>query len=784
MNHSKLAVAISIAVLAQQGYAADETIELDKTVVEAEDEKSDIKLIDSDEISKKGITNITDIVRHIPGVQINDTGDRFNDSGFNIRGVEGDDVAITVDGLSQGETLSPPTFAPYGLFGSNRQFPELETVKAIEIVKGPSSVLNGSGALGGSVAVTTKDASDYLKPDSENDTALEIKTGFDGRSNEMLVSTAFANRSGGLETLLMYVVRDGHESESHQTSGGGTGAGRTVADPFDIKQDSVLAKFAYSFDDNRQLGFVYENHNRDTTGNPLSRDSSTYYDFVTDDASNRERIGISFDYSATNEPLFDSVSVTLDHQDLFTHGVTAFAFNSGFGGDSSTNADDILRMEDRSFTQNTLDFGIDFEKALGANAQHKLIYGFAYNDSSLQNELFDRRFATVDPNSEQTQNERDPSWIPDTDKTVFNLYIQDEFTLNNALSFTAGARYDSTDYSPVIDENFQDPLGVAVPDAEFSQFTGQFSTTYNLNQNNSITLLYAQGYKAPTAQQIYLDTDAEPGGLVDNITGASFDDWNEIGNPDLGAETVSSVELSYQWTGERAYFKVNAFTADYSDRIENVALARDLGQTILISGSCGRFGCSPDITTSVDEYNQAQNVGEVQVKGIELESALSLTDSVALSFTASRIDGEHKTALADFHNVGDELTTASPDSATLGLTYRTADDKWGGSANFIWTDAREQSNDLSFTSLNNGGGPVVYTDSSVVLDLDAYYNVTENFSVTAKIHNLTDEEYIRWEVINGVRLGNGGFFSGSTIEGAQRFTEPGRNLSVQASYKF
>ena len=271
---------------------------------------------------------------------------------------------------------------------------------------------------------------------------------------------------------------------------------------------------------------------------------------------------------------------------------------------------------------------------------------------------------------------------------------------------------------------------------------------------------------------------------MDEITSDTFDDWNEISNPDLEAEESASIELSYAWTSDRAYVKVNAFTTDYTNRIQNVTLTRDLGRTIQIAESCNIFGCTPAFTTSVDEYSQAQNVGEVRVKGVELESAFSLTDTLALSFTASSLDGEHKTARAGFHNAGDELTTASPDSATLGLAYRTIDDKWGSSVDLVWTDAREESTDLSFRSLNNGGGPVVYTDSSVVLDLSAYYNITDNFSVTANIHNLTDEEYLRWEVINGVRRGSGGFFSGSTIDGAKRFTEPGRNLSVYASYKF
>ncbi|MEM6936781.1 MAG: hypothetical protein AAF552_10015, partial [Pseudomonadota bacterium] len=52
------------------------------------------------------------------------------------------------------------------------------------------------------------------------------------------------------------------------------------------------------------------------------------------------------------------------------------------------------------------------------------------------------------------------------------------------------------------------------------------------------------------------------------------------------------------------------------------------------------------------------------------------------------------------------------------------------------------------------------------------------------LRNVLDEDYFRWEVINGVRPGNGGFFAGAAGNGFERFTEPGRSISFDLSIAF
>ena len=71
-----------------------------------------------------------------------------------------------------------------------------------------------------------------------------------------------------------------------------------------------------------------------------------------------------------------------------------------------------------------------------------------------------------------------------------------------------------------------------------------------------------------------------------------------------------------------------------------------------------------------------------------------------------------------------------------------------------------------------------------VFDLLAYYDITENLRFTTAIYILTDKEYYRWEVLNSVRDGTGGFFGGVSGNGYQRYSQPGRSISAYVTYQF
>ena len=132
----------------------------------------DVTVVTSEEIDKSTETSLLPVLQnHIPGMFISQRGmEGFGVSGgsagtVNIRGVGGgNSVLFMIDGM--------PTWA--GFYGhANPDTYAVNGVEKVEVVKGPSSILYGSGAMGGSVNIITKKQS---------------KEGFSGRARAMFGS--------------------------------------------------------------------------------------------------------------------------------------------------------------------------------------------------------------------------------------------------------------------------------------------------------------------------------------------------------------------------------------------------------------------------------------------------------------------------------------------------------------------------------------------------------------------------------------------------------------------
>lgn len=745
--------------------------------------------LDAVTLARNSITNIEDTVRYIPGVQVNDTGNRFGDDGFNIRGLGGDAVAVTIDGVAQGETLNPSSFAAYGMFGSSRGQMELEHVKTVTISKGPGSVATGSGALAGSVSYVTHDAADFL-PLTGNATGGQLKTGFDSRSDEWLMHGTVANRSGKFESLLQYTRRDSNETKAHDNGADIAGPGRGQADPMDNTTDAVLLKFAYNLSEDVQFGVFLDKSDRSTDGIPLSREpaegaTSSYFNFTSYDENNRERYGLFYRQENIDNLLFDSVDIQANYQELYTSGLTSFLYNSA--------GNVILRQEDRDFSQDATSINVDFTKSMEGAISQQIVYGLSYQQVSTENVMYDRRYdgETTAATILDGYPILDQGFVPASDKTVFSVYAADTLSLTEALKLYAGARYDSTEYEPEISDSFSDPTGQSVTDADFSAFVGEVALSYTFANGHELQAKVSQGYKAPTLQELYFGTNSGET-IADVNTGVMYQDLDEVANPELDAEQSTNYEVSYQASFERGYLNITAFSTRYTDRIQSETFATPFGTDVTTESCSAWTGECTTSVTSEDVYTQAQNSGEVSVRGIELTGFAMLTDNISAQFAYSTMHGEYESEYVpadensfDFYDRGDDLESLAPDSASLALGYLTDSRDWGAKLHVVYSAGMDDNAEQqSFASLNNGSGPYFYPSSATTFDLTAFYNVTENLRLTAALYNLSDKEYYRWGVVSNLRPGNGGFFSGVSGDGYQRFSEPGRSGSVYLTYAF
>jgi len=774
-------LAITLASVISPNLLADDNVTVTslKKLVIVEQQKS-ANTIDSTIIDLQGINNISDTVRYMPGVTVSGTGNRFGDDGFNIRGMDSDSVAITLDGLSQGESLNPINFSRYGMYSSTRNAIEIESVKKIEILKGANSIFAGSGALGGAVLYTTKEASDYLT-ESGDDTAGSLKSSYDSRNSEKVLSFTGANRSDKVESLLVFTARKANETKSHSDGAEIEGSGRGRANPLDNDKKNVLIKVAYNISDVQRLGVVFEDFSSETLGTPLSRQSTSYYDFTTNDQSNRDRLGVFYEYAGATA-VFDTLSLTADKQSIFTSGVTAFSYASRSG--------DYLRTEDRNYQQDSTVISADFTKLIGSgDITHHLSYGLSHTQSNVVNSLQDIRYngLTSDTGLRDGYPITDSSWVPKTDTSTNTLYLHDSISVSDKLSIDAGLRYDSTDYDPNIDESFNGNATEISP-SSFSAVTGILAASYDIDANNRISASIGSGFKAPTTQELYLGTnDAKTFNGADRVVdpttgsvsyasnGLTAADLNTISNPNLKAEKGLNLEIAYQWQSENVKIKVAAFQSKYQDMIVNVEHSKDLATPINTASLNYRDAAcyAPVLTDSCwitdsitqDTWFVPENIDSATINGIELEAIFTLTEQLQTSVAYSHLSGEKDSVIEE---------SIAPDSAVVGLDFISQNRDWGLNAYAAYTAKKQAVIDDSLR----------VAKASTVVDVNAWYKITDALTIRGQVSNLLDKKYQQWNTVRYVREGTGGFFGGVSDNGLDRYTMPGRAASINISYAF
>lgn len=145
-----------------------------------------VTVLGQDAIDAQQPRTIGDIFSEVPGVTPIGSNSVLGES-INIRGIgealSGDEtrIIIQVDGVNK--------FYEQYRMGSFFSDPEL--YKQVEVLRGPaSSTLFGSGAMGGVVTFTTKDASDFLDPGDR--LGGRVKTSWDSNGNGWLGSAIVA----------------------------------------------------------------------------------------------------------------------------------------------------------------------------------------------------------------------------------------------------------------------------------------------------------------------------------------------------------------------------------------------------------------------------------------------------------------------------------------------------------------------------------------------------------------------------------------------------------------
>ena len=159
-----------------------------------------IIVIQGKEISDLPVRTLDELLRYLPGIEVQSRGTMGAQSDVSLRGSTFQQVLVIIDGLR----LNDPNTGHF-----NAYIPvNTDEIEKIEILKGPSSSIYGSDAVGGVIFISTKAMS--AKFTNNRETGIQLMTGAYGLFNGSLTHQKNTS-TGSFQTSAAYNHLDGPE---------------------------------------------------------------------------------------------------------------------------------------------------------------------------------------------------------------------------------------------------------------------------------------------------------------------------------------------------------------------------------------------------------------------------------------------------------------------------------------------------------------------------------------------------------------------------------------------
>lgn len=575
---------------------------LDAVVVTATRTENDVKnvpastqIITSSDIKKSGATNVRDAITDFANITMTK---KVRGGGHEIivRGMSTDKSLIMVNGHRVANEADGS-----GLGNANAlDRINVDNIEKIEIVKGPSSALYGSEAMGGVINIITKGSKE-----------AEVRTGLVNSSEDFtnwwhLDSGEIGKFSATLDMRFNKIRRDGDDTDFLSDSFG-------TAQTYNFNAN-------YYFNDHNYLNFYVDHytqnlkrdlytHKRDNIKvdfpegmRPMGQTSMTGEGSMEDALANyhykQQTYGLSWNgKTARNDWQIQTYLSKFDwksdirYSGIFKGHVPAglspmtgrmwdTIFNGFMAGDSGAYKNDVNVNSNKIFV-------IEGRNSTKINDNHRITYGAEYIKNTVKGTNFgdDNQFGVTHIGSVSKNGVIKE--ISEKEIDTYAAYLQDE--INYGKWFIVPAiRYDHH-------ENFG------------SHTSPKLGLTYKANDTFRVKANYGKGFKAPTIQNLYckLVTHMGPAGII-----------TVNPNANLRPETSNSWDVGV----EKEWGKISTSLVYFDTKLENMITTTPIG---------GK------------EY-RCINVGNVRIKGIEHTLGYELSPMWKFKVNSTWLDAVNK----------------------------------------------------------------------------------------------------------------------------------------------
>jgi len=545
-----LSVVLALAALfPQEGAPSETVVTAPRSARSATTPLTQVSLVTAEELAQTGERSLPRALSKAAGLFVQETN--LGGGAPILRGLIGNQVLIVVDGVRLNDSTTRG--------GPNQSLNSIDaaTVERVEIVRGPSSVLYGSDALGGAILIWTKSRAPASCTGGESEQARRIRAVLDGQ-----YLSSVEGWEGSLE-LSGALANDGllgigsYHDWSDLTAGAGEEVEHTGYDGnglFASWEHALGAERALRFSAARTRDYDVPRSDRMNVGYGQTEPANEEWYYALQD---RERYLLAYDDRRAGG-LCDSMQVRLS---LRRYQEERQIRKTG----SSTRT-----LE--SDQTDTLGLGVDWRKALGD--AHLLTWGLDADYDQVDSTREDVDLGTG------VSTPKEGAFAPDSRYLATGVFVQDEIFALEPFDVTAGVRYSYFDFG------FEDPESGADEDGDFDALTASLQVARDLSESSRLAATLSQGFRAPN--------------LADLAKSASFFAGTELANPDLDPEESWMAELAYDYV--RPAWSLG--TALYYNEIEDA-----IGARLIDPG---------DPTTSGDETYQRDNVGELRYLGAEL----------------------------------------------------------------------------------------------------------------------------------------------------------------------
>ena len=676
------------------------TVAASKTEERAIDALAPVSVVTLEQIQGRQASTVGDLLYNVPGVWLQNRGDERSTS-INIRGLQDfGRVAVVVDGARQ-------NYQRTGHFANGSFFLNPELIGGIDIVRGPTANIYGSGAIGGVASFRTKDIQDVVRPGERWGVDINNVIGTNqGRALASVFGGVHVNPNvdvfagGTYSTQENYRDGTGYEvaNTGNRLSAGLAKLTVRPADGHEVKLGTIFQEDLFRVGQPPRRAGDPNSTNANGTNNLGG--TSIYKSDVKNYTTT-----LGWKYSQPDDKLFDwDAKVywnrTENDQIKTAHtSTTPSAYCGGVPG----NAVSGCIGSNRGYLLDT--FGIDVHNTsrfeTGESWRHAVTYGLdAFQDKVTTNDTRGTSEVTT----------------PGGKRTVSGGFVQWKANYTSMLEVVGALRYDNYKLESGTTSSGGDRLS---PKITVGLLPTAMVTPY---------ASYAEGYRAPSITETLVNGPHAGATVNDSFfrcpsgtPGPGADStFCFVPNPNLRPEVGKTKEIGFNvrknnlfLPGDSFRGKFNVFRNDVTDYIDQVSF----GPPLLVP-----TGPPPAPSITVLPFLQYQNIAQARIQGFEAETMYdAVTWFVGVAGTYQ--DGKNV-------QTGVGLYSIPPQKVTTTAGVRLFENRLILSA--MWTSA-----------IANKSIPVTYLPGTSydLVNLYLAFKPTQDLTLNLSVENLLNQYY-------------------------------------------